>query len=58
MIYQYWCDACFVPYEIMKDKYRYDTLKLTKKEKLKFRCPECKRQLTYLIAPPKLVKIH
>jgi hypothetical protein len=61
VLYQYWCDSCFVPYEIvmnLSEKDRYDTLKLTKKEKLKFQCPECKEELTYLIAPPKIIKIN
>jgi len=60
-IYQYWCDHCFLPLEItmsLADKERYDNGKLTKKEKKNFKCPECKRKLEYLIAPPKTIKIN
>ena len=59
-VYQYFCHACFLPYEILMDlseKDRYDTRKLTKSEKLKFKCPECNGELDYLIAPPKRIKI-
>jgi len=42
----------------LADKERYDNGKLTKKEKKNFKCPECKRKLEYLIAPPKTIKIN
>jgi hypothetical protein len=56
-LYQYWCDPCFEPYEIemdLKTKDKYDRGKL--KESLK--CPKCETELTYLIAPPKTIKIN
>lgn len=56
-IYQYWCDACFVPYEIqmdLKTKDKYDHGKLEQS----LTCPTCKKELTYLIAPPKTIRIN
>ena len=55
-LYQYFCDPCFEYYEIQIDLKTKD--KCDKgKEKLPS-CPKCKKELTYLIAPPKLVKIN
>lgn len=60
-VYQYWCDGCFLPFEILmnlSEKDRYDRGELSKEEKEHLRCPECDKELTYLVAPPKTVRIN
>ena len=54
-IYQFWCDDCQEPHEIMMRlsvKDRYD--KGHKSVVNKTRCPECDKILKYLIAPVRL----
>jgi len=54
-LYQFWCDACYTPYEIMMsiaDLEEYD------EGKEEIPCPECEEPLTKLICPPKWITIN
>lgn len=53
-LYQFWCDNCFEPIEVLMSIKRLD--EFDNGEPLQ--CPECGQPLRKLIAPPKLVRIH
>lgn len=54
-LYQFWCDKCFLPYEI--------TMKLAEldeydKGELEVKCPKCGLDLIKLICPPRRIYIN
>jgi len=54
-LYQFFCTPCFEYYEIQIDLKTKEKLDRGKKNP---NCPKCEKELTYLIAPPKTIKIN
>lgn len=54
-LYQWWCDNCFTPYEIiltLAQLKEYD-----EDEESVIDCPNCGADLRKLICPPKIIKV-